>query len=110
MKAKLSVCLLSGALLLASAAESRALAPRQHAVSGVITAIDYNARTITLAPTRGEKTLVFAWKNSTRFSQGWSPICVGALKPGQNVKVHYRNKLGQLVPREVSLRTKTQTS
>ena len=107
MKTKSTLCLLSGALLLATATESRALPPRQHAVSGVITGIDYDAHTITLAPAKGDKSLVFVWKNSTRFSQGWSRICVGALDLGQNVKVHYRREVGQLVPREVRLRTET---
>lgn len=108
MKTTLNIFLLGGALLLASATESRALPPRQHAVSGVIKAIDYDAHTITLASAKGDK-LVFVWKDSTRFSQGWSRICLGALEPGQSVKVHYRREIGQLVPREVNLRTETPT-
>jgi hypothetical protein len=109
MKAKLNILFLGSALLLASATETRALPPRQHAVSGVITGIDYDARTITLAPSKGDKPLVFVWKDSTRFSQGWSRICLGALETGQNVKVHYRREVGQLVPREVNLRKETST-
>ena len=109
MKTTLNFLLLGGALLLITVTESRALPPRQHAVSGVITGIDYDARTITLAPSKGDKPLVFVWKNSTRFSQGWSRICLGALEPGHSVKVHYRREIGQLVPREISLRTKTST-
>lgn len=108
-KSTLNTFLLGGALLLASATESRALPPRQHAVSGVISKIDYDAHTITLAPAKSEKPLVFVWKNSTRFSQGWSRVCLGALEPGQPVKVHYRREVGQLVPREVSLRKETPT-
>lgn len=107
MNTTVTILLIGGALLLASATESRALPPRQHSVSGVITAVDYDARTITLAPAKGNKPLVFVWKDSTRFSQGWSRICLSALEPGQNVKVHYRREVGQLVPREVSLRTET---
>ena len=107
MKTKLHILLLGSALLLATETESRALPPRQHSVSGVIASIDYNARTITLTPSKGDKPLVFVWKNSTRFSQGWSRICLGALEAGQNVKVHYRREVGQLVPREVSLRKET---
>lgn len=107
MKTTLNILILGGALLLASATESRALPPRQHAVTGVIKAIDYDAHTITLAPTKGEQPLVFVWKVSTRFSQGWSRICLGALEPGQPVKVHYRREVGQLVPREVHLRKET---
>lgn len=107
MKTTLNLVLLGGALLLATATESRALPPRQHAVSGVITAIDYDGHTITLAPAKGDKSFIFLWKNSTRFSQGWSRICLGALEPGQNVKVRYRREVGQLVPREVSLRSET---
>jgi hypothetical protein len=103
MKAALNILLLRGALLLASTSESRALPPRQHSISGVITDIDYDARTITLAPSKGNSALVFVWKDSTRFSQGWSRICLGALEPGQPVKVHYRREVGQLVPREVNL-------
>ena len=107
MKTTLNVLLLGGALLLASAIESRALPPRQHAASGVIASIDYDTHTITLAPSKGDKPLVFVWKNHTRFSQGWSRICLCALEAGQNVKVYYRREVGQLVPREVNLRKET---
>ena len=107
MRKKLNFVLLGVALLLTTTTESRALPPRQHAVSGVITAIDYDGHTITLAPTKGNKSFIFVWKNSTRFSQGWSRICLGALDLGQNVKVHYRREVGQLVPREVKLPTET---
>jgi hypothetical protein len=107
MKMTLNILLVGSALLLVSATESRALPPRQHAVSGVIKAIDYDAHTITLAVAKGDKPLVFVWKDHTRFSQGWSRICLGAMEPGQSVKVHYRREIGQLVPRKVSLRKET---
>lgn len=107
LKTTLNLVLLGGAILLATATESRALPPRQHVVSGVITAIDYDGHTITVAPTKGSKSFIFVWKKTTRFSQGWSRICLGALESGQNVKVHYRREVDQLVPREVSLRTET---
>jgi hypothetical protein len=109
MKTTLNILLLGGALLLASATESRARPPLQHGVSGVIKAIDYDAHTITLAPSKGDKPLVFAWKDHTRFSQGWNRICLGALEAGQNVKVRYRREVGQLVLREVNLRKETPT-
>ena len=109
MKTTLNILLIGGVLLLASATESRALPPRQHSVSGIIAGIDYEAHTITLAPSKGDKPLVFVWKNHTRFSQGWSRICLSALEPGQNVKIHYRREVDQLVPREVSLRKETPT-
>jgi hypothetical protein len=109
MKTTLNILLLGGALLLASATESRALPPRQHAVSGVIKAIDYDAQTITLTSSKGDKPLVFVWKDHTRISQGWSRICLGALEAGQKVKVHYRREVGQLVPREVNVRKETPT-
>ena len=41
-------------LLLAATSNVWALPPRQHAVSGVIKAIDYDAHTITLAPAKGD--------------------------------------------------------
>ncbi len=109
MKAIVNIFLLGGALLLASATEIRALPPRQHSVSGIIASIDYDAHTITLTPEKGDKPLVFAWKDHTRFSQGWSRICLGALEPGQPVKVHYRREIGELVSREVNLRKETAT-
>ncbi len=109
MKTTLNILLLGGALLLASATESRALPPRQHSLSGVITSIDYDAHTITLVPAKGSKPVVFMWKDSTRFSQGWSRICPGALEPGQPAKVHYRREIGELVPREVNLGKETAT-
>ena len=109
MKTKLNIILLGGVLLLASATGSRALPPRQHPVSGVIASIDYDAHTITLAPSKGDKPLVLVWKDHTRFSQGWSRICPGALEPGQSAIVYYRREVGQLVPREVTLHTETPT-
>lgn len=109
MKTTLNILLVGGALLLASATESKALPPRQHSVSGIITDIDYDAHAITLTPLKGDKPLVFVWKDHTRFSQGWSRICLGALEAGQPVKVHYRREIGQLVPREVNLRKETPT-
>jgi len=109
MKAILNILLLGGALLLASTSDSGALPPRQHRVSGVITTINYETRTITLAPGKGNEPLVFVWKDYTRFSQGWNRICVGALQSGHPITVHYRHEVGQLVPREVSLRTDVPT-
>lgn len=109
MKTKLNILLLGGALLFASATESRALPPRQHGASGVIKTIDYDAHTITLTAEKGETPLVFVWKDHTRFSQGWSRICLGALEPGQPVRISYRREIGQLVPREVNLRKETPT-
>ncbi len=109
MKTTLNILLLGGALLIASATESRALPPRQHSVSGIIASIDYDAHTITLTPGKGDKPLVFVWKDRTRFSQGWSRFCLGALEPGQPVKIHYRREVGQLVPREVNLRKEAPT-
>jgi hypothetical protein len=95
-------------LLLAATSNLWALPPRQHAVSGVIKAIDYDAHTFTLAPPKGDN-LVFVWKKSTRISQGWSRICLGALETGQSVKVRYRREIGQLVPLGVNLGAKTPT-
>ena len=100
--------MVAAGLSLAATSSLWALPPSQHAVSGVIEAIDHDAHTITLAPRKGDH-LVFVWKDSTRFSQGWSRICLGALEPGQSVKVYYRREIGQLVPRDVNLRTETPT-
>jgi hypothetical protein len=108
MKSKIIPLMIAASSLLAAIPNVWALPPYQHTVSGVIKAIDYDANTITLSPPQGGK-LVFAWKESTRFSQGWSRICLGALEPGQPVKVHYRREIGQLVPRQVSVRSETPT-
>ena len=106
MKSKLIMRSIVFAALLAASPDGWALSPRQHSVSGVIAA-DYDARTITVAPTKGDKPLVLVWKGSTRFSQGWSRICIGTVEPGQPVKVYYRREVGQLIPREVILRTES---
>ena len=108
MKAQRMVLTVAAGLLLAATSDLWALPPRQHAVSGVIKAIDYDAHTITLAPPKGDN-LVFVWKESTRFSQGWSRICPSALESGQSMKVYYRREIGQLVPRDVNLGAKTPT-
>ena len=70
-------------LLFAATHDGWVLPPLQHSVSGVIRTLDYEAQTITLASAKGGQPLIFVWKNSTRFSQGWSRICVGALESGQ---------------------------
>lgn len=109
MKTQLGLIALAAGALLAATPEAGALPPRQHLVVGVIKTINYDAHTITLAATKGDQSHTFVWKDYTRFSQGWSRICLGALEPGQSVRIRYRREVGQLVPREVSLRTKTAT-
>ena len=109
MKKSLLIQSVAVAAFVAATANGWALPPRQHSVSGVITDIDREARTITLAPSKADKPLVFVWKNYTRFSRGWSRICLGTFQPGQPVKGYYRREVGQLVPREVSLRTEPPT-
>jgi hypothetical protein len=109
MRTKLTKMLLGTALLFTSAISSWALPPKQHAVRGVIESIDQSAHTLTVAPANGNKSLVFVWKDSTRFRQGWSRLCSGALQKGATVKIYYRREIGQLVPREVSLRSEAGT-
>jgi hypothetical protein len=98
MKSRLILLAVAAGLLFAATGRGWALPPLQHGVSGV---------TITLATAKGDQPLTFVWKERTRFSQGWSRICLGALEPGQSVRISYRREMGQLVPREVSLRSKT---
>ena len=109
MKTSLLINLVAVAALVAATANGWALPPRQHSVSGVITDIHRDARTITLAPSKSNQPLVFVWKEYTRFSRSWSRICLGTLQSGQPVKVYYRARSRQLVPREVSLRTEPPT-
>ena len=101
---KLIDCATVGVALLASST-TWALPPSQHAVRRTIESIDRNAHTLTLLSPNGSNPLDFVWKDSTRFVLGASRICSGALEPGQPVKLYYRREFGQLVPREVSLRT-----
>jgi hypothetical protein len=110
MKTKLTKILLGAALLFASANSGSALPPRQHAVRGIIESIDQSAHTFTVAPANGKQSLVFVWKDSTRFKQGGSRLCGGALEQGQPISLYYRREVGQLVPREVSLRNETATT
>lgn len=109
MKTSLLILTVAVAAFVAATANGWAMPPRQHSFSGVITDIDRDAHTITLAPSKSNQPLVFVCKDSTRFSRGWSRICLGTLQPGQPVKVYYRREIGQLVPREVSLRTEAPT-
>jgi hypothetical protein len=106
MKPNLIAIIVGVGLLLAATPNLWALPPLQHSVSGIIKTIDYDAHTITVASPKGDK-LVFVWKDSTRLAQGWSRICLGALEPGQSVNVHYRRELGQLVPRQVNVRSES---
>ncbi len=100
--ATLGVALLAGSI-------TWALPPTQHAIRGTIENIDRTAHTLTLLPANGGQPLAFAWKASTRFVQGSSRICSGALEAGQPVSFYYRREYGQLIPRKVSLRTDTPT-
>ncbi len=109
MKSRIILLVVAAGLLFAATEHGWALPPLQHGVSGVIKSINYDAHTITLAAAKSDEPLTFVWKDYTRFSQGWSRICLGALEPGQSVRISYRREVGQLVPREVSLRTKTAT-
>ena len=109
MKKSLLIQSVAVAAFMAAPANGWAMPPRQHSVFGVITDIDRDAHTITLAPSKSNQPLVFVWKGYTRFSRSWSRICLGMLHPGQLVKVYYRREVGQLVPREVSLRTEPPT-
>jgi hypothetical protein len=109
MKTSLLIHSVAVAAFVAAMANGWASPMRQHSVSGVITDINRDAHTITLAPSNGNQPLFFVWKDSTRFSRGWSSICLGTLQPGQSAKVYYRREVGQVIPREVSLRTETPT-
>lgn len=109
MKTQLALIAVVTGALLAATPEAGAFPPRQHLVVGVIKAINFEAHTITLTPDKGNQPLDFVWKDSTRFAQGWSRICLGALEPGQTVRIYYRREVGQLVPRSVNLRTETTT-
>lgn len=104
MKSRIILLAVAAGLLFAATEHGWALPPLQHSVSGVIKSIDHDAHTITVTPDKGDKPLVFVWKNHTRFSQGRSRICLGALESGHTVRIFYRREMGQLVPREVSLR------
>src|SRR5262245_38349415 len=103
MKSNLIHLAAAASVLFAAAGAGWALPPRQHTSSGVIVAIDFKRHTIALAPSKGEQPLTFVWNDSTRFSHGWQRICLGALEPGQPVRISYRREIGQLVPREVKL-------
>ena len=95
MKAAMNI--LGAALLLLSASSSWALPPRQHSARGIIQTIDAEAHTFTVA-TEDNQSLVFVWKDYTRFIHRRSRVCYGALKPGLAVKISYRRDIGQLVP------------
>ena len=81
MKKSLLIQSVAVAAFVAATANGWAMPPRQHSVSGVITDIDRDAHTITLAPSNGDQPLVFVWKGYTRFSRIWSRICLGTLQP-----------------------------
>lgn len=108
MKTRLLIQSVAITVFVSATANVWAMPPRQHSVSGIITDINHDAHTLTVAPPKGDP-FVFVWKDSTRFSQEWRRICLGTLESGQSVKVYYRREIGQLVPREVTLRTETIT-
>jgi hypothetical protein len=107
MKTKLLISSIVAAAFVAATPSSWAIPPRQHSASGVIASID--DKTFTLAPSKDAKPLVFVWNKSTRFTQQGSRICSGALEPGLPIRVSYRREFGQLVPREVSVRSDAAT-
>ena len=95
MKAALNI--VGAALLLLSASSSSALPPRPHSARGLVQTIDTEAHTFTVA-TEDNQSLVFVWKDYTRFIYRRSRVCYGALKPGLAVKISYRSDIGRLVP------------
>lgn len=109
MKTKLTNGFIGVALLFASASHSWALPPRQYVARGVIQSIDGRMRSFTLERAKGGEPLVFVWKDSTRFTQRGNRVCNGALQGGLEAKVYYRREIGQLVPREVNLRSEAPT-
>lgn len=70
MKTSLLIQSVAVAAFVAATANGWAIPPHQHSVSAVITVIDRDAHTITLAPLKSNQPLVFVWKDSTRFSRG----------------------------------------
>lgn len=110
MKTKLILNSVVIAAFVAAAMPGWAMPPIQHRASGVIIAIDHEAHTLTLARSRNDKSLVLVWNDATRFREHGQRICSGMLKPGQSIRLYYRREIGQLVPREVNLRSETETT
>ena len=89
------------ALLFAATTDVQTLPPRQHSVQGMIEAIDWASRTITLKFKYGAAPLTFVWNDSTRFSrQGGCAKC--SFDSGRTVHGWYRREVGRNVLREVS--------
>lgn len=102
---KLFLLLLLGAL--SARLECYAHSALQHPARGLIQSIDSTNRTFVLAEAKTNR--VFAWKNYTRFRQGWHKASPEMLQSGQAVKLWYRREIGRLVAYEIRW-TETQTN
>ena len=101
MKPNLIPIAVAAGLLLAATNESWALPPRQHSASGMVQAIDWANRTVTLTTKNGAAPLTFVWNEGTRFSRTGGCIKC-SLDSNQSVRVWYRREVGQNVLREVT--------
>lgn len=101
MKTNLIPVAVTASLLFAATLNLSALPPRQHLVSGTITAIDLAARTVTVTAKGGPAPLTFGWDDDTRFSPK-SGCARCKLLPGQVFRGWYRREAGQNMLRKVS--------
>lgn len=106
MKPRFLLITITAGFLLAATPGAWALPPRQHPASGVVQAINWADRTITLTTKDGAAPLTFVWNDGTRLSlRGGCIKC--HLGSNQTVRVWYRREAGQNVLREVNTKDAT---
>jgi hypothetical protein len=104
MKTQLVFLILGAGAWLAAIPEAGALPPAAHPETGVVTAIDYASRSISIRTKSGAGPKLFVWNDRTRFSHGG--CCVQSrIEQGQSVRVYYRREYGRNVLREVTARS-----
>ena len=81
-------CLFLVTLCLASF-DTWARPPRAREACGVLQNVDVNARTLTLAPAKGERPLEFVWKRDTKFLKNSNFESASALNQGGRACVYY---------------------
>ena len=74
----------------------------QQSDEGVLVAMDYGGRNLTLNSADCGQRVVFFWNDSTRFVRGGQKVLAESFEPGMEVRMLYRLEAGRNLLREVS--------
>ena len=85
-----------------SGAAAPVLPPVQQSDEGVIVAMDYGSRNLTIMSAECGQRVVFFWNDSTRFVRGGQKVLAESFEVGMEVRMFYRIESGRNMLREVT--------